>query len=293
MKSKRVLRTIVVILIVFLALAAVLAAFLGPIVRTAVNAAGPRVLGVPVSVAGVRVNPLTGKAALRRLVVGNPPGFSTPFLFALEELRVDVEMRELLGGRVHIREVVVEGPCVWYERKLKESNVGRLQELLSGGKEKEKAQTRPGKKTSGGGGGVVIDRVLVKEGRIGLKVGIGGELPLPAIELKDLGKSDPEGLTAAQAVQRIVGAILDAAGSVIAGAGDLAVKGAKAIGSGVAEGGRLVGEGAEAAGKQAVKAAKAAGDALGGALKGVGGLLRGGKEEDKSPAKPAAAEAVP
>jgi hypothetical protein len=194
-------------------------------------------------------------------------------------------MRALLRGQTHVTLISVEGPHVWYERKLTESNIGKLQEILEA--QQGATEEKPAEKTEKKKGSVVIDRVVVRGGRIGVKLGVGGELPLPSIELKDIGKDDPDGVSLAEAVQRIVTAILRSVTGVIAGAGELAVDGVKAlgtgaleggklIGGGVVEGGKLIGQGVGAAGDQAAKAAKA----VGGALKSVGGLLGGGDKRD-------------
>ncbi len=284
MKRKwRILLTVGAVVVLLLVL---LVASLGSVIRTAVNAAGPKMLGVPVSVEDIDVNPLRGVVRLKQLAIGNPEGFSTPHLFELEGLRVDLSMRELLRGKKRVTLVSVEGPHVWYERKLTESNIGKLLEILAA--KQPPAEKKPEEeKDKKEGAGVVIDRVVVKDGRIGLKFGVGGELPLPSIVLKDIGKDDPDGVSPVEAVQRIVTAILRSVTSVIADAGDLAVGGVKAlgtgaleggklVGSGVTEGGKLVGEGVGAVGDQAGKAAKA----VGGALKSVGGLLGGGDKEE-------------
>ncbi len=304
---KRAGKIVLVVLAVLVILVGILLLRLGPTVKTAVNGLGPAMLGVPVSVEDVNINPLSGKMRLTKLAIGNPEGFSTPHLFRLESLDVDLKMREIMGGKIGIQSIVINGPHVWYERKLRDSNVGKLLEML----EAQAAEPEPDEeKSEKEAKPVVIDRLLVKEGHIGLKVGIGGELPLPSIELKDIGKDDPDGLSPVEAVRRVMTAILGSITKVVAAAGDLALDGAKAVGKGVVEGGKLVGdglgaggklvgdglgaggklvgdglgaggklvgEGAEAVGEQAGKAVKA----VGGALKGVGGLLGGGgKSED-------------
>ncbi|MDD5706452.1 MAG: AsmA family protein [Kiritimatiellae bacterium] len=274
---KRIARFLLWVVIVVLVLAAILLARLGPIIRTAVNQAGPKLLGVPVSVEAIDVNALRGVVNLKQLKIGNPEGFTTPHLFELEGLYVDINMRELLGGKTHVREIVVSGPHVWYERKLTDSNIGKLQDILAANKPAEEEKPTEEKPSKGKKQGVIIDRVLVKEGRIGIKMGVGGELPLPSIELKDIGKDDPGGVSLAEAVQRIVGEILGSVTKVIAGAGDLAIGGVKALGSGVKDGGKLVGESVGAAGEQAGKAVKSVGGAL---KKGVGGLLGGDKGKE-------------
>lgn len=283
MKRKwRILLTVAVVVALLLAL---LLARVGSVIRTAVNSVGPKVLGVPVTVEKVHVNVLRGVVRLKQLVIGNPEGFTTPHLFELEGLHVDLSMRALLRGQTHVTLISVEGPHVWYERRLTDSNIGKLQEILAA--RKPAGEEKPVERKKKEGGGVVIDRVVVKGGRIGLKLGVGGELPLPAIELKDIGKNEPDGVSLADAVQRIVTAILRSVTSVIAGAGELAVDGVKAlgagaleggklVGSGVTEGGKLVGQGVGAVGDQAGKAVKS----VGGALKSVGGLLGGGKQDD-------------
>ena len=313
---KRVLRVVLLLVAVLVILVIVLMATLGPVVRTAVNSTGPKALGVPVSVEHVAIRPLRGIILLRNLTVGNPPGFSSPHLFKLAELRVDIATGSLLTDRIHVREVLVKGPEVWYERKLTTSNIGALEEILGAGKEAGAQPAEPEEGSSDTEASkpakrVVIDRLRVQEGSVGLKVGVGGRLPMPAIELKDIGKDDPDGITFVEATQRVLTAVFQSIASVISAGGDLAIGGAKAVGSGVVEGGALIGKGVGVAGEAVGSAGQAvgstvdsagqaiggtvesAGQAIGGTvdsvgklggslMKGVGGLFGGGEGKDKA-----------
>lgn len=80
-------------------------------------------------------------------------------------------------------------PRVWYHQKLTRSNVSVFLDILNEkyppsveGKPEEKEPEEKVAKP------VVIDYLLVEKGCVGVKIGAEMELPLPAIELKDIGK---------------------------------------------------------------------------------------------------------
>ncbi len=284
---KKLRRVILVVLAVLVLLVVVLTVALGPIVRQAVNTVGPRLAGVPVHLDHVSIAPLRGIIRLKGLTVGNPPGFKSPHLLDLGELTVRIDLRSLASDIVHVREIRIQAPKVWYERGISGSNLGALQAQLEKPEAAEPAAEQP---APSGGRKVVIDRVSVTGGRVGIRMGVGAEVPLPTIELRDIGKDDPSGGAEwTAAARRIAGAILGGVAQALTQAGiaigDLLGSGVKTLGRGVAEGGKLAGEGLNTLGEVGSGASKAvgeAGKAAGAALeKGLGGLLGTGRRNDK------------
>ena len=286
-KGKRIRRILAGILIVLVVLVLVVVLRLGTIIKTAVNTAGPAMLGVPVSVESVSVYPLKGEVNLKALTIGNPEGYSSEYLFRLDRMRVELAVSDLFKGKTRFREIIIEGPHVWYDRKLTRSNVGDLLENLEKlapeesepKPEKEKKEAKP----------VEIDRLSMQEGTVGIRVGVGMKLPLPGIELKDIGKEGA--LMPVQVVRLILTSIFKGVLNVVAGAGELAVEGVKEVGALAVDGVREVGslavdgvkgagslavDGVKGAGSLAVDGVKGAGKAVGGVVSGIGGLFKGG-----------------
>ena len=114
----------------------VLMLFLGNIVKGALETFGPKVIGVPVHVETVRVNPLTGMVYVRALSIGNPEGFNTPTLMTLDEFKLDLSFASLFTDTLVIKRVLVEGPEVTYEKSLTSSNIETLQKKLANSDDK-------------------------------------------------------------------------------------------------------------------------------------------------------------
>ena len=69
------LKVVVAIIIVVMLLLVAVTLFLGPMIKTAAERAGPKMLGVPVTVERVSINAFAGKVSLKNLRVGNPAGY--------------------------------------------------------------------------------------------------------------------------------------------------------------------------------------------------------------------------
>lgn len=266
-RGRRFLRCVGVTVIVLAALALSAKYWLGHAIKGTVNGLGPQVMGVPVKVESVNVDLLRGKVELKTLTVGNPEGFdATPYLFQLDGMLFDLNMRDTIRGNVHIADIVIDGPHVWYHKKLTSSNVSTLLDILEekypSGDEPRKDDSKD-KKKKGEVEPVVIDHVLVKEGTVGVRVGVGVEVPLLEIELKDIGKDGA--LMPVQIVKILVTAIVKGTLSAVANIGGVAV------------------DAVEGVGKAAVGAVENVGGAAVGAVKGVFGAVGsvfGGKAAD-------------
>ena len=264
---KRFLRILGICVAVLVVVLLVLNWQLGNIITSAVNTVGPSVLKVPVHVQEVQCHIFRGKLHIKNLVLGNPEGFSEPSMFVLGELVVSLAPASLFSNTIHIKEILITAPQITFEQTLRGNNIGALQKNLESEPPKEEAnkpaQGKSQKK-------VVIDHVLVSNGKITLKMGVGGSLPLPDIELKDIGKNDPNGTSIVGAVKEILGAIVKSITTAVSSSGKLAVDGAKKLGTWTAGQGKDLGKGA-------VDTGKAVGDAASSAVKGVMNVFGGKK----------------
>lgn len=158
---------------------------LGVLVKRAVETYGSRAVGAPVRVGSIIVSPFSGKARVRGLSVGNPPGFKSPTAFLLRDVRVELDMASLRGsGPVVVRSVIVEGVEVTYETGSAGSNVARIQKNVdayapAAPKEKS-ASGRPVK--------IVLFKATGAKTRLVVpELGQDREVALPDLELRDLG----------------------------------------------------------------------------------------------------------
>ena len=287
MKVVKWILGILVVLIIVLGL--VVAFGLGSIIKTGVETVGPVVTGVPITLDGAHVAPVRGQAKLKGLVVGNPEGFKTPNMFVLNDFKVKLAIRSILSDEIRIESIRIDGPQITYEQGLRGNNISTLMKQIeenTGAADSDASEGEAGKESdtdSGGGKKVVIDEVIISNAKVRLSItGLGGKaasIPLPTIELKDIGK-ETDGVTFAEAIAEIVSAVLRGVTGVVASAG-------KMVGEGVIDGVGTVGEIAlESAGAAvgvASDATKGTGKAVGTGARtligGVTGLLKGSDDD--------------
>ena len=258
-------RTLKILLVVAIVLAVLLVGvllFLGPIIKTTVEKAGPLVLGVPVTVEKVSVNAFGGSFGLKNLRVGNLPGYSDDPLVSLGELRVAIKVSSLPGtGPIEVQEITILAPKFSYEVVKGVSNVdalmARLQKKAPGNKteparveppKSEPAQTAQKKEARK----VIIDHFECRAGEVSFRAGMTfGKaicLPLPPIVANDIGRSSG-GTSTADAVQKMFGEVANGVGKAVVGvAGALGDVGKAALGGAQDAGGAV-----KDAGKNVVK----------------------------------------
>ncbi|MSU24391.1 MAG: hypothetical protein EXS32_11280 [Opitutus sp.] len=225
-------------LVLGLALIALVAGtfFLGSIVTAGVNNFGPKLTQTKVVLASASLSPLTGSGTLSGLVVGNPQGWSEANLCSLGKVHIKVAPFSILRDHVVINEISIEAPEFNYETKIVASNVNDLLkniEAATGGSGKgtaPAATTKDGKPIK-----FEVKKFRLANGKVRLGVaGTGLTLPMPDIELTDLGTKDG-GITPDQLVfavmknvtGSIVSATAKAAGEIGKTSGAAAAEGAK------------------------------------------------------------------
>jgi uncharacterized protein involved in outer membrane biogenesis len=251
--------------IVLVAVIVVVILFLGQIVKTAIETAGPKVAGVSMNVDKVRVYPLLGFVRVKGLVIGNPEGFNTPSAMELGDFKVDVKMGSLFTDTIVVKEILIEAPEITYEKGLKSSNLSTLQDNLAP-EETEEEEAAPDeekpKKKKGKAKKVIIEDFQLNNGKVNVTItALGGKkmsLPLPDIQIQDIGKSSG-GTDLQEVISEVFASITDAVGGAVASSGDFAGEALKDAG------GALKDIGGDAGG--AVK------DAAGSLKKGIGGLF--------------------
>lgn len=255
-KAKKVLLITGAVILVLLV---VLMLSLGAIIKTAVTTAGPKLAGVPIQLQKVTVNPFGGLVHIKGLIIGNPQGFNTPSAMELSEFKVDLAMGSLFTDTIVIKQILIDGPQITYEKSLKSSNLSTLQDNLAPKKEaaapktdaapaKEPAEKKAAKK-------VIIEDFQLNGAKVHVTItALGGKkmtLPLPDIKMKDIGKKSG-GASPAEVISETFDAISKAVVEAVASAGDIAGDALKNVGG------------------AATDAAKGAVDSV---KKGIGGLL--------------------
>jgi len=262
---------------VLVVLIVVVVLFLGQVVKTTVEKVGPQVTGVDVSLERARVYLLLGDIKLKGLVIGNPEGFKTPSAMELGRFVIDLDMGSLFTDTIVIKEILIDGPQVTYERALRSSNLGQIQKNMEP-KEKDKPaketkEGKPAKADKGPGKKIVIEDFLFENGQIHVSTPLAGgkdlTVPLPKIHLEDIGKGSG-GASVSEVVNQLFGAIAKSAGKAVASSADIADDAGKVL--------KDVGGDATDAAKELSGSAADAAKGVGGSIKKLGGSLFGGKK---------------
>jgi hypothetical protein len=207
-----------------------LASSLDSLVKSAIETYGSEITGVSVKVGSVKLSPTSGQGTIKGLRLGNPPGFKTSHALMLSEISVTLDPASLTGNLILIREILVSGADVSYEKVGNTTNLDAIQRNVDAYMRK-----------SGGGqpqaGGpqkkMIIDSLIIRATKVELTAGLTGgstfTTQLPDVRLRDIGKRS-NGATAGEVVRQVVGALTSAVtrsataalGSIMKGAGKTA-----------------------------------------------------------------------
>jgi hypothetical protein len=106
------------------------------IVKEVIEKVGSDVTGTDVKVAQVTIDLQGGAATLTGLTIANPAGFSENYLFAMEAVKVVIDVASMTGPVYVINEISVSGVQVLAEQKGSKTNI---QALLNGMPQSEAA----------------------------------------------------------------------------------------------------------------------------------------------------------
>jgi len=189
------------------------------IVAAAIEKYGSEATGTKVGVSSVRLELKAGKGSIRGLSVGNPPGFSTPSAFRLDDISVAVDTGSVTGNPVILDQVTILSPRIAYEIDEEgRSNIELLRKTLSGTPSK-----RPSGDKSGGPGEkkVVIRRLVIEKGEVELRVAALPGKPLsvvlPRFELQNLGGKG--GDSPGDIARQVLGPLANQVAAAASGAG--------------------------------------------------------------------------
>ena len=198
---------------------------INPIVKSGVEKAGPTILKAPVTLDVVNISFFSGSGELKGFTVGNPEGYKTAHAFSMDRLKIDLDVKSVTSDKLHIRNIIINSPSIIFEGGYGKSNLSQLQANAA---EFAGSGDGDGKKEGSDGGGkkLLIDHVVIDNGSISVSMGImqGQKLtvPLPKIELKDIGKDKDA------SISDVLGEILAAVNKAVipavqSGVGDLGI----------------------------------------------------------------------
>ena len=267
-------------LIVVVALVVVLPLWIGPVVKGVANAVTPGIVGTKFHLGEFGLNQYSGCLHVGDMQLANPTNIADGNCVELGKLDVNVALTSLLSKKIRVEDVVLDGLTVYATAS--GSNFKQIAKNAAGGDEQPEAEAQApeapeakvedvkaeeAKTEAKEGKKVQIDHLVLRNVKI--KYGLV-PVPVPEIELKDIGADNSDGASLSDVWTAISGAVMKAAGSVTDLGKGAVDAGAKAAGATV----DAVGNAAGAVGDAAGKAAGALGDAAGAAADKLKGLFK-------------------
>ena len=106
----------------------VVAIFLNSIVKKGVETAGPIITKVDVKLGSASISPFSGSAELRKLCVGNPPGYKTDSAIKVEDVSVSLKPMSVFSDKVVIERINIKAPEITLEGTLGNNNLTTIEE---------------------------------------------------------------------------------------------------------------------------------------------------------------------
>ncbi|MGM9515020.1 hypothetical protein ACS5PK_12265 [Roseateles sp. DB2] len=161
------------------------------LVQRAIVEQGSALIGAPIQLQGVHIDPRTGAGELRGLVIGNPPGFKTPHLLQVQRVRVQLDIGTLTQPVVVIQAVEIEAPDVIYEKGATQTNIEALQTHLA--RQLQRTEQAPSGQGSAPKKFIVERFQLLRpqaQASAAFMQGRTVSLKLPEMDLRDLGRAE-------------------------------------------------------------------------------------------------------
>ena len=202
---------------------------LGGLIKLAIESLGPDMLQAKISVSNVKISTADGQGVLKKFNLGNPKGFKTDHAFKADRIEIVIEPTSIAQDIIVISKVLIVAPNIIYESSSSGTNFDILQRNVDtylGASTSNKGKKDTGKK-------VIIKSFEIRDAEVNYNGTI--DLPLPNIELRDIGKKSG-GASFAQVSKRVFSelnsklsfsksSVIDSVGAAAKGAGS-AAKGA-------------------------------------------------------------------
>jgi hypothetical protein len=212
MKSARkLIETIILVIIVVVAvLLLAFDLFGGSIIKSGIEVAGTKALGVGVDVGSLSLSIFRGRVAIKGLDVENPAGYEQKYLLQMGKGEVQTSLSSLLGNRIEINSIVLDGITLAIEQKGMDNN---LKVVLDSIPKSEAKPTQPPAQAKK----LVVKDLKITNATVKVKLLPVQILPgqadtvtinLKPIELKDLGSGGK--LTTAKLTSEVMAVIADA-----------------------------------------------------------------------------------
>jgi len=215
-----VVKKIILSLIVLLIVAFVIISFsIDGIVKGAIEKTGSKLLGAKVSVQSVQLSLWSGSGKIKGVQIDNPAGFKTPYAFKLGKVSISVSLPSLLQDVIVVKSIDITQPNIMFETNATTSNIqamaAHLNKATSSGAPAVSSQPmakkalKPVRKSA-------PSYIVIKHFALTRPVvngNLGGlatvKMDIPDVIIDNIG-TEPKGVTASAATQRILNALTQA-----------------------------------------------------------------------------------
>lgn len=153
------------------------------LVKSAIESTGSEMLKTEVTVESVSISPFSGSGTIEGLRVKNPEGFDSDYAMVMERFEISLDVGTLLSDTLVINRILIDKPVLSVIQKVPKNNLRMLMKNMEQSSVEESTAS----------GGMVIEQLLVRNGRVSVTPNVGGEqsavVNMDDIELKNLGKS--------------------------------------------------------------------------------------------------------
>jgi len=176
------------------------------VVKRAIEAYVPDIIGAEVKVASVKIAPASGAGAVNGLVIGNPKGFRTPQAASVGTVDIAVDPATVTKDVIVVRRIAVASAAITYEAGRNGSNFDVFKRNVERRLGKSDAKARRGETR------LIVERLTIR----GATVTYVPEIPvrgatisyaLPDIVLADIGRRQG-GVTAGELTKIVVDALI-------------------------------------------------------------------------------------
>lgn len=203
-------------------------------IKAGVEKFGPEMTQTPVRLDQVNLSILSGNGTLSGLYVGNPDGYKSQHSFALGQIDVDIDTRSAFSDVIIINQIYIRKPEISYEKTLLSSNLKELikniEDYSGTADDRQTSPVQPDPVTADASSKqVLIKQLIIEEGTIFVELmGSGTTVPLPRIEMNDIGQDGSKKSTA-ELLDLVLTKVLRSIGSAIANTDELIGKNGKAM----------------------------------------------------------------
>jgi uncharacterized protein involved in outer membrane biogenesis len=180
------IKRIVALLVLLILIAVVVVYFsLNSILRSEIERQATASLGVDTTLASAHLSLFGGSLSLSDLEISSPPNFSSPKVFTLGDIGVNVQYGQLRGSPIHIDHIVIDKPVLVIEQSNLKLNLNALMDQMPKSPQTSSGQpTQPIK--------LMIDELDLNNAQVTFMPGFPGltdsiQVPIDSITLNHIG----------------------------------------------------------------------------------------------------------